>query len=1298
MLTSRLARNTGLIAMAALLVFLAGCLPSKVTVPDVSGMTLSAAQSAITGTRLSVGTVSEEYNATVPAGLVIGQDPAGGTTVSPGTAMDLVMSKGPRPVTIPNVVGMTQMTAQNVIMGDGLSVGTVTQALSETAPVGQVISQDPTAGASVAVGTAVSLTVSRGSDGRTVPNVVGMTQSAAQNAITNASLTVGTVTRQSSTTVPAGQVISQSPPAGTSAVTASAVNLVVASGPSPDVPFSADITNDIAPFTVQFSAGSSLLDTTPTGWQWDFGDGGTSTEENPSHEYIVPGVYPITLIIAHATGAPETFTRSSYITVLPGSSAIVGTAGGAVATPSGSTAEIPAGILASNVTLHIADVPIDLVSTDIIPTITVYGSVIVEVRDMAGRKSTQVSPAKGVFSSVIHIAESGTTSLVEGTKLVVYEVGEFGQWTIQSAVAVVDATGKVAVATVDHAGQYVAAKISDFVNIACPTTPTPCDFFPATLKQVRDDAGQVVGTGSIPIVLLHGTGSYRRPAGEYARWKNLIDYALAGNLDLDKYQLWWFERHTDKPIGYDETLTDSSAKELRTQIDNCRQNKINGNSALFPPAGQQFLIVAHSQGGLVARAFMNKQNGADEVMAMITLATPHHGSPGAVPDWIYLTTFDFFPIGNSILHMTLGGSFNQYYRTTFDRFAYGEADLAWDNFDDAIPHFWSFPLPYACGEMASHILSPNDGGLPYSNAYPNDDDMELPSGYYAPPGRYGRAVGTTLSELNAADPYLKKIIFYGGYLSEKQGIAIDLIMYKTSSKDNDSLCKSCDGLDTASATKETWGLRGASGMMASIKAGEPFLTWKGTAYYAANDGMVPLQSALMLEPATTAAPEPIYGVNTFLFASPTTQWPIGLDRDKIVNRLPSGVPATHIRYCKNYTHLDMVEGLQRDGGEELFNSIVQDIDQTTDAAPTAACAIASQSGLTVLLDVSGSHDNDTTLPDHAPWPSTALDYRVDWDSSDGLTWSAWGTSSFNHTYPANGTYTISLQVRDQDGMMSSIETHQVNVTGEGTGELTITLPGGVPLVLVRIPAGSFQMGSPDTERGRYSTWEGPVHPVTIGYDFYMGKYELTQAQWLAVMGSWPGTAPSSGFGVGANYPAYYLSWDDARNFVTALNAHITATSQGPATMRLPSEAEWEYACRAGTQTRFYFGDSLGVGDACEDDGTRSQYMWYCGNNSGSYGQPGYGSNPVGGKLPNAFGLYDMSGNIWEWCEDDWHGSYTGAPTNGSAWIDSPTRASSRMFRGGYWSYGARYCRSAYRNGYYPPARNGGIGFRVAVVR
>jgi formylglycine-generating enzyme required for sulfatase activity len=215
-------------------------------------------------------------------------------------------------------------------------------------------------------------------------------------------------------------------------------------------------------------------------------------------------------------------------------------------------------------------------------------------------------------------------------------------------------------------------------------------------------------------------------------------------------------------------------------------------------------------------------------------------------------------------------------------------------------------------------------------------------------------------------------------------------------------------------------------------------------------------------------------------------------------------------------------------------------------------------------------------------------------------------------------------------------------------------------------------------------YEDPRHLVTLAYGFWMGKYEVTQQQWIAVRGAWPGTAPQSPYGVGSTHPAYYISWNDAKDFIASLNAHIAGSGQGPLTVRLPSEAEWEYACRGGTATRFYWGDDSGYTQI----GT---YAWYSSNNSPS------GSKAVGGKTGNALGLFDMSGNVAEWCEDDYHGSYTGAPTDGSAWIDSP-RASGRMARGGGASSSARHCRSAYRSNDTTDRRVFELGFRLAAVQ
>jgi formylglycine-generating enzyme required for sulfatase activity len=278
-----------------------------------------------------------------------------------------------------------------------------------------------------------------------------------------------------------------------------------------------------------------------------------------------------------------------------------------------------------------------------------------------------------------------------------------------------------------------------------------------------------------------------------------------------------------------------------------------------------------------------------------------------------------------------------------------------------------------------------------------------------------------------------------------------------------------------------------------------------------------------------------------------------------------------------------------------------------------------------------------------------------------------------------GTYICTYGVADFKGNFTEIMRHVVVVE-----EITILLPGDIPMTLVRVPAGMYDMGKYVGERAG-SLNESPQHSVDIGGAFYMGKYEVTQQQWLALMSDWPGTYPTVGEGLGDWYPAYYVSWDDAQNFVYELNSYIAVTEQGPLTVRLPSEAEWEYACRAWSTTRFYFGDSLDVADACEIDEQRNWNMWYCGNASSS--------QPVGLMSPNMFGLFDMHGNVWEWCEDDYHATYTLAPDDGSAWVDVP-RGSNRVARGGYWGSNASDCRSARRTNVYPTNRSNQYGFRI----
>ncbi|WP_406670714.1 formylglycine-generating enzyme family protein [Methanolobus sp. ZRKC4] len=227
-----------------------------------------------------------------------------------------------------------------------------------------------------------------------------------------------------------------------------------------------------------------------------------------------------------------------------------------------------------------------------------------------------------------------------------------------------------------------------------------------------------------------------------------------------------------------------------------------------------------------------------------------------------------------------------------------------------------------------------------------------------------------------------------------------------------------------------------------------------------------------------------------------------------------------------------------------------------------------------------------------------------------------------------------------------------------------TYTNSIDMEFVLIPAGEFEMGSPLYEEDRYDN-EGPVHEVTIGQAYYFGKYEVTQEQWGEVMGDNPS------YFDGDSNPVEKVSWNDVQEFVKKLN-----NMEGTNKYRLPSEAEWEYACRAGTTMRYSFGDS--VSDLGE-------YAWYK-NNSGSK------THPVGQKKPNPWGLYDMHGNVWEWCQDGWHSYYEGAPTDGSAWEDGS--GSLRVSRGGSWFNNAENCRSANRYEYAPYSRYFNFGFRL----
>ena len=242
-------------------------------------------------------------------------------------------------------------------------------------------------------------------------------------------------------------------------------------------------------------------------------------------------------------------------------------------------------------------------------------------------------------------------------------------------------------------------------------------------------------------------------------------------------------------------------------------------------------------------------------------------------------------------------------------------------------------------------------------------------------------------------------------------------------------------------------------------------------------------------------------------------------------------------------------------------------------------------------------------------------------------------------------------------------------------EVALIITNGIRLEMVKIRAGSFIMGSPHEEFGHYS--DEKQRRVTLSQDYWIGKFEVTQKQYELVMGSNPSCYK------GENHPVEQVSWNDAVKFCAELNTLYAGKLPEGYHFSLPTEAQWEYACRAGTATAFNNGNLLTSEEAYFSD--LGEISWY-----GEKGSSGH--HEVGKKKPNAWELYDMHGNVFEWCLD-WYGKYDGNTTD-------PYGAESGTFRvrrGGSWNGNAKFCRAAYRNRSRPDFRTNNTGFRAAIV-
>jgi formylglycine-generating enzyme required for sulfatase activity len=246
----------------------------------------------------------------------------------------------------------------------------------------------------------------------------------------------------------------------------------------------------------------------------------------------------------------------------------------------------------------------------------------------------------------------------------------------------------------------------------------------------------------------------------------------------------------------------------------------------------------------------------------------------------------------------------------------------------------------------------------------------------------------------------------------------------------------------------------------------------------------------------------------------------------------------------------------------------------------------------------------------------------------------------------------------------------------------VSVPTPADTNLVFIQPGTFTMGSPTNEVGR-EVWPAAEtqHTVTLTRGFWMGKYEVTQGEYLAVMGNNPSHYQPPNFTEDLTRPVEFVNWFDATAYCTTLTEQERAAGRIPTNCvyRLPTEAEWEYGCRGGTSTRFSYGDDPGYTNL-------SNYAWYWNNSNNQ-------THPVGGKLANPWGLYDMHGNVWEWCQD-WFGAYA----DGIA-LDpqGPAAGTYRVGRGGGWDASGVVCRSACRHEFNPAAGVSINGFRVVLA-
>ena len=320
---------------------------------------------------------------------------------------------------------------------------------------------------------------------------------------------------------------------------------------------------------------------------------------------------------------------------------------------------------------------------------------------------------------------------------------------------------------------------------------------------------------------------------------------------------------------------------------------------------------------------------------------------------------------------------------------------------------------------------------------------------------------------------------------------------------------------------------------------------------------------------------------------------------------------------------------------------------------------------------SSNGENTFTISSNTSWSITSDKTWCTLSSSSGSNDATVTVYVSENTSTSSRSATITVESATIMRTLAVTQNGATPVTPPSSQDRSFTV-GGVTFKMVAVEGGTFTMGATSEQGSDAYDWEKPTHSVTLS-SYSIGETEVTQALWQAVMGQKPtsdGSQWSSTYGLGGNYPAYYVSWNDCQDFIRRLNA-LTGEN-----FRLPTEAEWEYAARGGNKSRGY---------KYAGSNTIDNVAWY-GDNSGSQ------THNVATKSPNELGLYDMSGNVWEWCQD-WYGDYSsGSQTNPTG----PASGDDRVDRGGCWRNFAGYCRVSNRFIDAPADRLIDVGLRLAL--